>query len=332
MSGRIVTFYSYKGGAGRSMALANVAWTLASAGRRVLVIDWDLESPGVHRYFRPFLRDPDLIDSPGVIDYFVQAAADAATNQTEGQPGLLHHASSLDFKFPVDGTLDFVGAGRQDSGYALLVNGFNWHAFYERLGGRALLDRLRTELQAAYDDVLIDSRTGVSDFAAICTATMPDALVVCFTLNSQSLDGSAAVAARVQAIRTVRPVDLFPVPMRVDYAEKDLLEQARTLARAKFKKLTRSLDREYWNRVEFPYIPFYAYTEMLAAFADAPYSTNSVLGAAENLAGYLTGGAVSRTQPVPDDIRQEIRNAYARAGFEGWPSANDQMGGRGTQA
>ena len=47
--GRIITFYSYKGGTGRSMALANIAWLMASAGRQVLVIDWDLEAPGLHR-------------------------------------------------------------------------------------------------------------------------------------------------------------------------------------------------------------------------------------------------------------------------------------------
>jgi len=41
--GRIITFYSYKGGTGRSMALANAAWALAMAGRSVLVMDWDLE-------------------------------------------------------------------------------------------------------------------------------------------------------------------------------------------------------------------------------------------------------------------------------------------------
>ena len=55
--GRIVTFYSYKGGTGRSMALANIAWILAGGGKRVLVVDWDLEAPGLHRYFRPFLLD-----------------------------------------------------------------------------------------------------------------------------------------------------------------------------------------------------------------------------------------------------------------------------------
>lgn len=54
--GRIITFYSYKGGTGRSMALANVAWVLAAAGSRVLAIDWDFEAPGLHRYSTPFSR------------------------------------------------------------------------------------------------------------------------------------------------------------------------------------------------------------------------------------------------------------------------------------
>jgi len=34
--GQIITFYSYKGGTGRTMALANVAWILATNGKRVL--------------------------------------------------------------------------------------------------------------------------------------------------------------------------------------------------------------------------------------------------------------------------------------------------------
>src|SRR5947207_2910683 len=66
--GHIVTFYSYKGGTGRTMAMANVAWLLASNGARVLTIDWDLESPGLHRYFHPFLRDRELRNSDGILD------------------------------------------------------------------------------------------------------------------------------------------------------------------------------------------------------------------------------------------------------------------------
>src|SRR4051794_39095955 len=47
----IYTFYSYKGGVGRTMALANVAEVFYRAGLRVLMVDWDLESPGLERYF-----------------------------------------------------------------------------------------------------------------------------------------------------------------------------------------------------------------------------------------------------------------------------------------
>lgn len=60
----IITFYSYKGGTGRSMSLANTAWILASNGCRVLVVDWDLEAPGLHRFFHPFLPDAELRSSP----------------------------------------------------------------------------------------------------------------------------------------------------------------------------------------------------------------------------------------------------------------------------
>ena len=49
--GEVITFYSYKGGTGRSMTLANIAGLLAQEGKRVLVVDWDLEAPGLHRYF-----------------------------------------------------------------------------------------------------------------------------------------------------------------------------------------------------------------------------------------------------------------------------------------
>ncbi|HVG63988.1 MAG TPA: AAA family ATPase, partial [Hyalangium sp.] len=50
-AGQVITFYSYKGGVGRSMAVANVATLLAQRGKRVLVLDFDFEAPGLHRYF-----------------------------------------------------------------------------------------------------------------------------------------------------------------------------------------------------------------------------------------------------------------------------------------
>ena len=44
---KVVAFYSFKGGVGRTMSLLSVAYTLAQRGRKVVVADWDLQAPGL---------------------------------------------------------------------------------------------------------------------------------------------------------------------------------------------------------------------------------------------------------------------------------------------
>ena len=61
----IITFYSYKGGVGRSFALANVAAILSEWGCRVLAVDWDIEAPGLSHYFGPYIQTP----ADGVIEF-----------------------------------------------------------------------------------------------------------------------------------------------------------------------------------------------------------------------------------------------------------------------
>ena len=69
----VITFYSYKGGTGRSMALANVACLLGRAyadNKKVLVIDWDLEAPGLHYYLVLPERPEFKTGHPGVVELF----------------------------------------------------------------------------------------------------------------------------------------------------------------------------------------------------------------------------------------------------------------------
>src|SRR5258705_4334257 len=84
---KIITFYSYKGGTGRSMTLANVAWILACAGNKVLTIDWDLEAPGLHRYFYPFLIDKELTASDGLIDFVINYQLEAVSSNRKSESG-----------------------------------------------------------------------------------------------------------------------------------------------------------------------------------------------------------------------------------------------------
>jgi MinD-like ATPase involved in chromosome partitioning or flagellar assembly len=53
MSGtpRIITVHSYRGGTGKSTTAANAALLASAAGRRVAIVDTDIQTPGLHRFF-----------------------------------------------------------------------------------------------------------------------------------------------------------------------------------------------------------------------------------------------------------------------------------------
>lgn len=350
--GRIITFYSYKGGTGRSMALANVAWVLASAGRRVLTIDWDLEAPGLHRYFRPFLIDSEIVASEGLMDlvdnYASEAIRPVQDRETPAADWYLSYADFSDYivsvnfpHFPKGGKIDLLPAGRQSERYALAVSSFNWQNFYDRLGGGGFFEAVKQQARSQYDYILIDSRTGVSDTAGICSVQMPDTLVVCFTYNNQSIKGAAAVARSAHAMhqRLVEeklalrragktselpsppselslPYRVFPVPMRVDSGESDRLALRQAFARSSFEDMIEHLgpDRiqEYWKNVEVPHTVFYSYEEVLSPFKDDPRDPKTVLAALLRLTGHVTDSDVSSYElPIAPEKRQEYLDAFA---------------------
>ncbi|WEH18237.1 FxSxx-COOH system tetratricopeptide repeat protein [Streptomyces sp. VNUA24] len=330
--GRIITFYSYKGGTGRTMALANAAWILAANGKRVLAVDWDLEAPGLDRFFQPFLDQSVLASTTGVLDMITDYCWAATTGGPRTGPWhrefarVEQHAVSLGperhgLSFPEGGSLDFLSAGRRNREYSAMVSSFEWDNFYERLGGGQFLDALREDMKASYDYVLIDSRTGLSDTADICTIQMPDVLVDCFTLSGQSLDGAAAVARSVEGGQHKRRIRVLPVLMRIDEGEKRKVDAGRALARLRFEGLPRGSDGEelgseqqdaYWGAMEIPYVPFYAYEETLATVGDKSNIANSLLSAFERLTKTISDGEVTALPPVPEPVRQRCLEAFTR--------------------
>jgi MinD-like ATPase involved in chromosome partitioning or flagellar assembly len=346
-STKIITFYSFKGGTGRSMALANVAWILASSGRRVLAVDWDLEAPGLHRYFAPFLLDKDLTASEGVIDFVrnfeAQALARGAQKAREPTKAdsvyeldsgewykrfadISHYAVTLEWNFGDKcGHLDFVPAGKQGPSYSERVNSFDWNNFYERLGGGAFLEATKESIrtQGDYDYVLIDSRTGVSDTAGICTVQMPDILVVFFTANNQSIEGTANVVASIRRRRSqpqkgLEPdLRILPVLTRLDLSDDERLQQRKAYARTLFDPFLDHIKAEerdkYWGRVNTLYFPVYAYEEVLATIRDDPDQRVSMLAAMEEITTYIADDEYTyKISNFPPEKRREILNAYAQ--------------------
>jgi MinD-like ATPase involved in chromosome partitioning or flagellar assembly/tetratricopeptide (TPR) repeat protein len=321
--GQVVTFYSFKGGTGRTMALANVAWILAANGKRVLVVDWDLESPGLHRFFAPFIEPEAFKTAGGVVDLI--RAYEWATLRGEHEDEHWHerfarvrnYAFSLNWhEFPAGGQLDFLAAGRQDRNYLQLLASLNWDNFYDRLGGGQFFDALRTDMKRQYDYTLIDSRTGLSDIADICTIHLPDTLVDCFTLSEQGIDGAAQVAREVETFYRGRNIRILPVPMRVDPAEKQKADAGREVARQRFAGLPKDQtdhEREqYWAGMHVPYQAYYAYEEMLATFGDLPGVPGSLLAAYESLTGHITHGEVASLPSMDATTRSQINTKFIR--------------------
>lgn len=323
-NGQIVTFYSYKGGTGRTMALANVAWILAANGYRVLAVDWDLESPGLHRFFQPFMDPRILASTRGVVDMINLYEWDSSKSdwdpaQVAGYAGVQQHSFSLEWDhFPEGGTLDFLSAGQQNPVYEGVLSNINWDDFYQNgdgSGGR-FFDAMRADMKDRYDFTLIDSRTGHSDIAGICTSHLPDVLVDCFTFSEQGIDGAARMARQLHSPRNIQ---VLPVPMRVDPAEKRKAEIGRTVAMREFADLPAGLDESgrqaYWHGVEVPYQAYYAYEETLATFGDAPGASGTLLSAYEALASHITDGRVTSMPLLNSNLRAQFIARFERKPF-----------------
>jgi MinD-like ATPase involved in chromosome partitioning or flagellar assembly len=187
----VVTFYSFKGGVGRTMSLVNVAAELAKRGRRVLMVDFDLEAPG--------LSDFELIRStgktPGVVEFITDYIA---TGSVPDVSKYIYQSS----KYQETGDrLWVMPAGCQNGDYQALFSSINWQNLYESNNGYLLMEDLRAQWDKCVspDYVFIDSRTGYTDIAGICTRQLPDAVCLIFTPNKQNLTGLTKITADIKA-------------------------------------------------------------------------------------------------------------------------------------
>lgn len=282
LSGKIITFYSYKGGTGRSMALANAACWLTQRKRSVLMMDWDLEAPGLHRYFETRSKDPADFQRAGLIEYFI-ALRDRLSSEPKLYERLCEEDSSqlMREEFPLDEYLirnvvpssDLIKSGRLDANYAEQVSSFDWVDFYLKYG--RILEPFREMLAAAYDYTLIDSRTGFNDVSGVCTMLLPEKLVTVFTPNKQSLSGVIDLSVRAtdyrRASNDFRPLSVFPLASRIENAELELKREWRKRYQQKFEIALRKIYQlevcnltKYFDDVILPQVAYYAYGEKVA--------------------------------------------------------------------
>lgn len=172
-----IVFFSIKGGVGRSTALAAAAWHLAQAGKRVLVLDLDLESPGLSSALLPPERQPMY----GITDWLVEDLVDNGA--------VVFDSMIATSNLSHDGEIHVVPAHGAKHGEYVAKLGRVWMPKLLKDGARetwsARLGRLLQALEARIqpDVVLIDSRSGIDEIASACITDMGANLILLFALE-----------------------------------------------------------------------------------------------------------------------------------------------------
>ncbi len=197
---RRIVFASLKGGVGRSTAISVVAAEVARSGRNVLVIDLDLEAPGIGS----LLLDADRVPAFGTLDYLVESALqdveDSDLDAFVGTSSLTAGGGLVDV-VPVVGTrtMETPANYMAKLSRAMIeaVSHEETTPVRDRL--RALVDRFAA--RRTYDFVLVDARAGLSELTAGPLLALGASTVLLFaTAQQQSVEAYRLLFAHLATL------------------------------------------------------------------------------------------------------------------------------------
>ncbi|MFK0733514.1 MAG: AAA family ATPase [Gloeotrichia echinulata IR180] len=185
----VVTFFSFKGGVGRTTTLVATALNLARNGHRVAIVDLDLEAPGLSTIFFS-----DSSDQFGVIDYLLEKKIKESSWSLKNRLLPINQRILLE---DYGETMRLLPAGTVDKNYLEKLARLDFQNLvdnqpsnYLRLPDilRNMLKEIKGEIQNL-DFILLDARAGFHDIGGLALADLSHAAVIFGTQSRQSWAG-----------------------------------------------------------------------------------------------------------------------------------------------
>ena len=246
---KTITFYSYKGGVGRSLLVANAARYLSILGKNVFAIDLDLEAPGLHYKFELDPSDVPKTPEAGLIDVLINFFESEKCPDDLGP-----YVAELDTPAGA-GQIRLMWSGEAPLGmYWRKLAEVDWHELLYGSNhiGFSFFKALKAQIERQYnpDFLLIDARTGVTEMGGIATTLLPDVVVALALATREHLEGLRAVMHGIRHARAEQepsaPIQIVPVISRLPLSsdssfDDDIAARTREFLNEPFGKALESL-------------------------------------------------------------------------------------------
>lgn len=225
INSKVVTFYSYKGGLGRTTTLILTALQIVRQGKKVIVIDFDLEAPGISSILQP--ESEDFYPKYGTIDFIIESANYRDLSKIDIDE-YIYPITSKRLTGLTGGELYVMQATRTTSADTDIDNyfeklsriDFSTPIFEDKNNPvQFLLEKVDSRYNP--DFIFIDARAGIHDIGGLTLNRYTDEAVCVFYGNKQNMFGLNFILPKI--IERNIPFYLIntPVPLSEEEAEEE---------------------------------------------------------------------------------------------------------------
>lgn len=178
----VISFYSYKGGVGRTIAMIQTAYNLVQEGKRVLMLDLDIEAPSLHKLFSKAVNDSVNGVEYGMVEYLYRSVVQKQENVS------LHDIFCTIPLDDIDGSLFLIPAlKKMDNKYIYEIGRLQTEQVQDKKIFTSIINQIKDELNIDY--IFVDTRAGFNPWGALSLLSISSQVIFVAYPNIENIEG-----------------------------------------------------------------------------------------------------------------------------------------------